>query len=66
MNRKRKLSNQLGKKIKNPGAHMPHAAVGILRKMRKAKQDLKEQLLNKRVTDPRKISNPYPEEFYTT
>jgi hypothetical protein len=37
MSRYKKLASQFGKKIKDPGAHISHAAVGLLRKNRKKK-----------------------------
>lgn len=39
MERVKKLSSQLGHTIKGPGTHMPHVAVGILKKKRKRGQE---------------------------
>lgn len=36
--RYKKIASNLGKKIPNPGVHMPHAAIGVLRQRRKKKQ----------------------------
>lgn len=55
--------NQLGKKIKSVGAHMPHAAVGIVLKKRRKKQDLKENEHGKLNADPKTQYNPFPMEF---
>jgi hypothetical protein len=63
MDRVKYLSNQLGKKIQEPGAHIPNAAVGIIRKRRTKKQELKERLVGGHGVKPTKENNPYPVEF---
>lgn len=55
--------SRLGKKIVNPGAHMPHAAVGLILKKRRKKQDIKENPNGKWAADPKTQYNPYPLEF---
>lgn len=61
--RVRKISNQLGKRISDPGAHMPSAAVGILRRKRSEKKDVKEELKGGSHQKPIKEYNPFPMDF---
>lgn len=55
-----KYRNQLGKKIQDPGAHMPHAVVGILLKKQRKKDRLYHQKGGSKVK-PVVEYNPYPE-----
>ena len=55
--------NQLGKKIANPGAHIPHAAVALILKKRRKKQDMKDDSPVKLRTEPKKSYSPFPMEF---
>lgn len=62
--RYKKMGDQLGKQIPEPGAHMAHAAVGILRKMRTKKYDLEH--INKKggsKVKPIDEQDPFPREF---
>lgn len=61
----KKLANQLGKKIHDPGAHIPHAVVGLIKRRNSKKKGLKEKL---EIKGNRKGSlldkyNPFPLEF---
>lgn len=58
MNRVKKLSSQLGHRISNPGAHIAHAAVLVLKKKRK-KGD--EKYMDERI-NPTAMQehNPFP------
>lgn len=61
----KKLASQLGKKIPNPGAHIPHAVVGLIRRRNSKKKGLNEKL---EIKGNRKGSlldkyNPFPFEF---
>ena len=59
MERYKKLSNQLGKKVKEPGAHIAHAAVGILLKKRRFK-DREMYIKAGSKEKPIKAMNPFP------
>ena len=65
MDRRKYLSSQLGSKIKDPGVHMGHPAVGLILKNRRKKDDLKvsgkEVLTGKTKVIER--YNPFPLEF---
>lgn len=61
--KKKKYANQLGKQIPDPGAHMSHVVVGLIRKHRTKKDETKENLKGGSKQDPRKEYNPYPVEF---
>jgi hypothetical protein len=66
MDRYRKLESQLGKKIEEPGAHMPHAAVGLLRKLRRKRrenQDMVEPLKLERDMKAIDKNDPFPLEL---
>lgn len=58
-----RYKNQLGKKIPDPGAHMSHVVVGLIRKRRTRKKEMSESLKGGSKQDPRKEYNPYPVEF---
>lgn len=59
----KKLSSQLGHKIPDAGAHIPHVVVGLIRKRRSKKKDAKEQLVGGSKVKPTKEYNPHPFEF---
>lgn len=64
--RNRYLANQLGKKIKDPGAHMPHAAVALIRRRNSKANGFNEKLEMKKSgqgQDIKKSHNPFPLEF---
>lgn len=61
--RVKKISSQLGKRIPEPGAHMPSSAVGILRKKRSEKKELNEELKGGSHQKPIKEYNPFPMKF---
>ncbi len=63
MERVKKLSSQLGHKIHDIGAHMPSAAVGIIRKRRSQRAGLKENLKAGSKVKPIVSDNPYPMDF---
>ena len=65
MKRYKKLASQLGKTIPEPGAHIAHSAVLLLRKMRKKKKDLSDHITTTSSTKPIVKDNPFPEEFYS-
>ena len=56
----RKYSSQLGRKIPDAGAHIPHVVVGLIRKRRTKKHnDIYKDGGSK--IDPRMEYNPYPD-----
>lgn len=61
--RVKKISSQLGKRIPEPGAHMPSAAVGLLRKRRTKKDGRDERLVGGSGVKPMKSDPPFPLEF---
>jgi hypothetical protein len=61
MNRYKKLSSQLGKKISEPGAHMAHSAVGLLLKKRRLK-DREMYIKGGSSQKPIKEYDPFPRE----
>jgi len=63
--RYRKLANQLGKKIQDPGAHMPHAAVALIRRRNTKKQGMNEKIEIKSGSKGSLLRkyNPFPMEF---
>lgn len=63
--RYKKMGDQLGKEIPEPGAHLSHAAVGILRKMRTKKYDLEQAGTKKGGSKVKPIDehDPFPREF---
>lgn len=63
VSRRKKLASQLGKKIPEPGAHMPHVVVGLLKKRRTRKSDLNQQLEGGSKVKPIKEYDPHPMEF---
>lgn len=63
MERIKKLSSQLGHRIAEPGAHMPSAAVGIIRKRRSQKAGINERLKGGSQVKPIKEYNPFPFDF---
>lgn len=63
--RYKKLANQLGHKIIDPGAHMPHAAVALIQRRNSKKKGFNEKL---EIKGNRKGSllekyNPFPLDF---
>jgi hypothetical protein len=59
--RKRYLASQLGKEIAEPGAHIAHAAVGILLKKRRFK-DREMYIKGGSANKPIKEYDPFPRE----
>ena len=59
----KKYASQLGKKINDPGAHIPTAAVGLLRKRRR-QDEIKKELIKAGSKVPALVSdNPFPNEY---
>ena len=63
MSRRKYLASQLGKKIQNPGSHMAHAAVMILRKKRKKHMDKSKDFEGGSKVPPIKEYDPFPLEY---
>lgn len=61
--RYRTMGEQLGKTIPHIGAHMPSAVVGIIRKRRKKRDEISENLKGGSKVAPLKEYSPYPVEF---
>jgi hypothetical protein len=66
MDRFRKLASQLGKKIPDPGAHMPHAVVGLIRRRISKKEAYRENIHIKNGSKKKSLLrdyNPFPMDF---
>lgn len=63
VHRYRQMGEQLGRRIPDPGAHMPHVVVGLIRKRRSKKHDFRENLKGGSKESPIKEYNPYPMDF---
>ncbi len=66
MDRFKKLASQLGKKIPDPGAHIPHAAVALIRRRNSKKEALNEKLHVKNGNKNKSLLrqyNPFPMDF---
>ena len=59
--RRKYLANQLGKEVSEPGAHMAHAAVGLLLKKRRLK-DREMYIKGGSANKPLKEYDPFPRE----
>lgn len=63
MERIKKLTSQLGHRIPDPGAHIPHVVVGLIRKRRSKRAGLAENLKGGSKVRPIIENNPYPMDF---